>query len=107
MQKPIEKNHTHSLFSRLKKNIPFNSKIHTLKMQPQMPAKQISHFAKQSIQNKKSIVIQINTINEDNDVIEIMGAPFISTHSGHLILKENSKIIHLVQANTIRHIRYV
>lgn len=106
MQKPIEKNHTQSFFSMLKKNMPFSSKIHIAKVQPQMPAKQISHFAKQSVQNKKPITIQVNTINEENVVTEITGTPFISTHSGHLILKENSKMIHLVQANTIRHIRY-
>jgi len=105
MQKPIEKRYAHSLLSMLKDNLWFNSDEHTLKIQPQMPAKQISHFAKKSIQNQKPIIIQLNNLNKDNNVSEITGTPFISFHSSHLILKESNKVFHLVKANTIRHIR--
>jgi len=105
MQKPIEKTHTHSFFSRLKENLWFNSDEYTLKIQPQMPGKQISHFTKKAIQNRNSIIIQLNNVNSGPKVTEITGTPFISLHSSHLLLKENSKVTHLIKANTIRHIR--
>jgi len=107
MQKPIEQSGVENLFSKLKNNfsdfVEFETKTDDFKILSQMPAKQISHFAKQSVHNQTPITVQINT---EDEVIESSGVPIISNKSGHLIIKEkSSNVYQLVKANTIRHIR--
>lgn len=74
------------------------------RIQPQMPRQQISHCVKKAIRLKQPIIIQVNEL--DDVVSEIIGYPYISPDSSHLILKSfNQQTSYVIKGSSIRHIQ--
>ncbi|WP_347300748.1 hypothetical protein [Dolosigranulum savutiense] len=71
---------------------------------PQMPRQQISHCVKKAITLNQPVIIQVNEL--DDVVSEIIGYPYISLDSSHLILKSfKQDTSYVIKGPSIRHIR--
>lgn len=76
------------------------------KVYPQMPVKQIQHFVKQAARLKRQVAIQLNPSPFSSDLNEVFGKISLSPSSGHIILSpEDGKTFHLIQPESIRHLR--
>lgn len=106
MENPIVQSQPMSLVSKVKDTFYNHSGFEIFDVKPQMPKKQISHFAKKIVQSNRLVAIQIN--EGQGVVTEIIGYPTFSENSCHLIIQSlDKKIAHLVTGSTIRHIRHI
>lgn len=104
MQKVAEQKH--SILSVLKENYSTYMKRRAFEVRPQMPARQISHFVRQAVRKEVQITIQLNPTPFNKMITEATGKAAFSPHSSQVILTSSDKrTVHLINADTIRHIR--
>jgi len=78
------------------------------KVYPQMPKNQVSHFIKKAIDSKRDIAIQLNPSPFSDELSEIFGEISKSPHSEHIILyPKKGNTFHLIQPDSIRHLRLI
>lgn len=76
------------------------------KVYPQMPIRQIQHFVKQAARLNRQVAVQLNPSLFSSDLSEVWGKISVSSSSGHIILSpKDGKTFHLIQAESIRHLR--
>ena len=100
MEKLIDNKST--IFSQLI-NSPSYSQF---KLYPQMPNNQIKHYLKIASRKQNQITIQLKPSDYTTHFTEITGRVKLSPKTSQIILTPNQDhTIHLVQPNTIRHLR--
>jgi hypothetical protein len=78
----------------------------SFKVFPQMPAEQIQYFVKQAARDEQPVTIQLHEFVNTHNISEVSGTITLSPHSSHIILKPaDEHTIHLIQPNSIRHVR--
>lgn len=104
MQKVAEE--TYGILSIIKENYATYKRSRTFEVKPQMPAKQVSLFVRQAVRKNAMITIQLNPTPHNKMVSEATGFPTFSPRSSQVILTSRDKrTVHLINAETIRHIR--
>jgi len=104
MERVTEKKN--SVLTRLKENSPAYRNRPQFHIYPQMPVRQIQHFVKQAARRAKPVTIQLHPSTYTKEATEVSGTLSLSPHSSHVILTMKDKqTVHLIQPQSIRHLR--
>jgi len=95
-----------SMLMKLKEHSPVYQKRPQFHLYPQMPVRQIKHFVTQAARQLKEVTVQLHPSTYTKQATEVSGTLTLSPHSSHVILTaQDEETVHLIQPQSIRHVR--